>query len=110
MIKKHAFVVLLIPSIFFAQQERYPIFDVCKGSQIQSLKDCFYTTTRKYFFSEFKSPKILKNEGYSETVNTIFGVTSEGEFKLIYVHTPNQEIRKEVKRVFSVFPKITPVW
>jgi len=50
MIKKHAFVVLLIPSIFFAQQERYPIFDVCKGSQIQSLKDCFYTTTRKYFF------------------------------------------------------------
>ena len=110
MIKKHAFVVLLIPSIFFAQQERYPIFDVCKGSQIQSLKDCFYTTTRKYFFSEFKSPKILKNEGYSETVNTIFGVTSEGEFKLIYVHTPNQEIRKEVKRVFSVFPKITPAW
>ena len=76
MIKKHAFVVLLIPSIFFAQQERYPIFDVCKGSQIQSLKDCFYTTTRKYFFSEFKSPKILKNEGsmYATLLFTIYRV------------------------------------
>ena len=110
MIKKYVCLVLLLPSIFFAQQERYPIFDVCKGSEIQSLKDCFYTTTRNYFFSEFKSPKTFKNGVNSGTVNTIFGVTSEGEFKLIYVHTPNQEIRKEVKRVFSVFPKITPAW
>ncbi|MDG2357955.1 MAG: hypothetical protein P8L21_06710 [Polaribacter sp.] len=110
MIKKHVFVVLLFPLILFAQQERYPVFDVCKGSEIQSLKDCFYTTTKKYFFSKFKSPRILENEDYSGTVNIIFEVTSEGEFKLIYVHTPNQEIRKEVQRVFSVFPKITPAW
>lgn len=110
MIKKYIFLVLLFPSIFFAQEERYPIFDVCKGAEIESLKDCFYTTTRKHFFAEFNTPAIVENENFNGTVNTIFAVTAEGDFKLIYVNTPYEGIREEVKRVFAVFPKITPGW
>lgn len=110
MIKKYVFLVLLFPSIFFAQEERYPIFDVCKGAEIESLKDCFYTTARKHFFAEFKTPAIVENESFNGTVNAIFAVTAEGEFKLIYVNTPYDGIREEVKRAFKVFPKITPAW
>ena len=110
MIKKYVFLVLLFPSIFFAQEERYPVFDVCKGSEIASLKDCFYTTARKHFFAEFKTPAIVENESFNGTVNTIFAVTAEGDFKLIYVNTPYESIREEVKRAFKVFPRITPGW
>ena len=110
MIKKYVFLVLLFPSIFFAQEERYPVFDVCNGSEIQPLKECFYTTTRKQFFTEFKTPSIVQNDGFNGVVNTIFAVTAEGEFKLIYVNTPYEEIREEVKRAFKTFSKITPGW
>ncbi|PQJ68953.1 gliding motility protein RemB [Polaribacter butkevichii] len=110
MIKKYVFLVLLFPSILFAQEEKYPIFEACKGVEIQSLKDCFYTQTRKLFFAEFKTPEIAKNESFKGTANTIFAVTAEGEFKLIYVNTPFNEVREEVKRAFMVLPKITPGW
>lgn len=110
MIKKYVLLVLLFPSIFFAQQEKYPVFDACKGVDIQSLKDCFYTQTKKMFFAEFKTPEIAKNESFKGTANTIFSVTAEGEFKLIYVNTPFNEVREEVNRAFMVLPRITPGW
>ncbi|OAD46645.1 hypothetical protein [Polaribacter atrinae] len=110
MIKKYIFLVLLFPSIYFAQEEKYPVFDACKDAEIQSLKDCFYAQTREVFFAEFKTPAIAKQEGFTGTANTIFAVTAEGEFKLIYVNTPFDEIRDEVKRAFKAFTKITPAW
>ena len=110
MIKKYVFLVLLLPSIFLAQEERYPVFDVCKGADIEALKECFYTTARKYFFAEFKTPTVVENEKFNGIVNAIFSVSIEGNFKLIYVNTPYEEIREEVKRVFKVFPKITPAF
>ena len=110
MIKKYIFLVLLFPSILLAQEERFPVFDVCKGSEIKSLEDCFYATAKKHFFAEFKTPAIVENEGFVGTANSIFAVTAEGNFKLIYVNTPYEEIREEVKRAFKVFPKITPAF
>ncbi|QVY64328.1 gliding motility protein RemB [Polaribacter sp. Q13] len=110
MIKKYVFLVLLFPSIYFAQEEKYPVFDACKDAEVQSLKDCFYAQTKELFFSEFKTPAIATEEGFTGTANTIFAVTKEGEFKLIYVNTPFDEIREEVKRAFKVFSKITPAW
>ena len=108
MIKKYIFLVLLFPSILFAQEEKYPVFDACKGSEIESIKDCFYATTKKHFFGEFKTPPVVENENFTGVVNTIFAVTKEGDFKLIYVNTPYQEIKNEVIRAFKVFPKIAP--
>jgi hypothetical protein len=110
MIKRYLFLVLLYPSIIFSQSERYPIFDVCKGDQINSIKECFKTTSKKHFFAEFKTPAVVENENFKGTVNTVFVVTAEGYFKLIYINTPYQEIRKEIERSFEVFPRITPGW
>ena len=110
MIKKSIFILLFFPSVLLAQSERYPIFDVCKGNQITSIKDCFYTTTKKHFFAEFKTPAIVENENFKGTINTLFAVTKEGDFKLIYINTPYTEVRDEIKRAFKVFPRITPAW
>ena len=110
MIKKYILLVLLFPSIFFAQEEKYPVFETCKDAENQSLKDCFYAKTRELFFAEFKTPDVVKDQGFDGSTNTIFAVTAEGEFKLIYVNTPYEEIREEVKRAFKVLPKITPAW
>ena len=99
MIKKYVFLILFFPSICFAQEERYPVFDVCKGAEIEVLKECFYTTARKYFFAEFTTPTIVENEKFNGIVNTIFSVSSEGNFKLIYVNTPYEEIREEENRM-----------
>ena len=110
MLKKYIFLVLLFPSIYFAQEEKYPVFDACKDAEVQSLRDCFYAQTKELFFAEFKIPAIVNEEGFVGSANTIFAVTAEGEFRLIYVDTPFDEVRDEVKRAFKVFSKITPAW
>ncbi|QOD59953.1 gliding motility protein RemB [Polaribacter haliotis] len=108
MLKKYIFLVLLFPTIFYAQTERYPVFDVCKGADITNIEDCFLSTTKKHFFAEFKTPPIVENENYSGVATVLFMVTNKGEFKIIYVNTPYEAIKKEVERAFNVFPKISP--
>ncbi len=76
MIKKYIFLVLLFPSILFSQEEKYPVFDACKEVDVASIKDCFYQTTKKQFFSEFKTPSVVKNESFKGTANTVFAVTA----------------------------------
>ena len=49
-------------------------------------------------------------ENFKGTVNAIFVVTNDGFFKLIYLNTPYEELKKEVARVFAKFPKITPAF
>lgn len=110
MIKKYVLLVLLFPLLAFSQSEIYPIFDACKGDQINSIKECFKETAKKHFFAEFKSPLVVENENFKGTVNTVFIVTEEGDFKLIYIDSPYKEIRKEIERSFQVFPRITPGW
>lgn len=108
MIKKFFLLVLILPSLFYAQSERYPVFDGCKGSEITSIENCFYETTKKHFFAEFKTPAIVENEQYKGTANVLFIVTKEGDFEVIYVNTPYQEIKKEVLRAFKGFTRIIP--
>ncbi|WP_299666845.1 gliding motility protein RemB [uncultured Polaribacter sp.] len=108
MLKKYLLVVLLFPSIFYSQTERYPVYDGCKGSEITSIEDCFYNTTKKHFFAAFKTPSIVENEKYTGTANVLFVVTKKGNFKIIYVNSPYKEIKKEAESAFKIFPKITP--
>lgn len=110
MIKKYLILVLLFPSILLSQSEKFPVFDVCKGAEINSIEDCFLSTTKKHFFAEFKTPPIVENEYFRGTANVIFAVTNKGDFKLIYVNSPYEEVRKEVESAFKIFPKVTPGW
>lgn len=108
MIKKYTFLILLLSSISYAQSERFPVYDVCKGQEITAIEDCFFSTTKKHFFAAFKTPAIVENEKYIGTANVLFIVTKEGNFKIIYVNTPYEEIKVAVQKAFRVFPKIVP--
>ncbi|WP_435414000.1 gliding motility protein RemB [Polaribacter aestuariivivens] len=108
MIRKYLLLVLLFPSIYYSQTERYPVFDACKGENISDLKNCFLSTTKKHFFEEFKTPPIVENENYKGVANVLFVVTKEGDFKIIYVNSPYEEIKTEAERAFKVFPRIVP--
>ncbi len=102
--------VFLLPLISFSQQEKYPTFVECKEEILDNSSDCFYKKTKEIFYKEFKEPLIIKKESFKGTVNAIFVVTNDGFFKLIYLNTPYEELKKEVARVFAKFPKITPAF
>jgi hypothetical protein len=110
MIKKYLLLFLLVPSIYFAQQERFPVFEECKDVTEENLENCFYQTTKATFFENFKTPKIVQDDNYTGSSNILFSVKNTGEFQLIYINTPYESIKKEAKRVFASFPKITPAW
>ena len=100
----------LLPLISFSQEEKYPAFTECKGETLENSSDCFYKKTKEIFYKEFKEPSVIKKESFKGTVNAIFVVTNDGFFKLIYLNTPYEELKKEVARVFAKFPKITPAF
>ncbi len=110
MIKKYILLVLLFPSLLFAQSEKYPVFDACKGAEINNLEDCFLEESKKHFFKEFKTPTVVEQENFKGTANILFVVTNTGDFKLIYVNTPYDQLKEEVSRVFKTFPNIKPGW
>ena len=102
--------VFLLPLISFSQQEKYPTFVECKEEILDNSSNCFYKKTKEIFYKDFKEPSIIMKENFKGTVNAIFVVTNDGFFKLIYLNTPYEELKKEVARVFAKFPKITPAF
>ena len=100
----------MVPAIFFAQEEHYPIFKKCKDVSEKSLEDCFYQTTKTIFFKEFSTPKIIEDDDFSGNSTILFSVTDTGKFQMVYMNTPYEALKEEVKRVFDSFPEITPAW
>ena len=90
------------------QYEKSPIFEACENEPLKTLQNCFYKEVYALLFSEFKMPQRLIEENYKGTMDVLFEVNSEGEFKEIYTDTNYEEIKTEVKRVFKTFPKVKP--
>ncbi len=99
---------MFLSALGHAQSEKYPVFKDCENQENITTEDCFYTTTKKHFYKAFKTPEIVNKENYTGTGKVLFIVTKEGNFKVIYVNTPYQEIKTEVLEVFKKFPKISP--
>lgn len=106
---------LLLPLIFFlvsasvfSQIEKYPVFKNCDTIQITQLQSCFKSELKKAVLNEFITPENVLQDNYKGTVNIVFVVTSEGNFKLIYVNSPYNELKEEVERVFKTLPIIIP--
>jgi len=110
MIKKLLLLFFVAPTLFFAQEEHYPVFKKCEEVSNKNLEDCFYQTTRTLFFKEFTTPKVVKDDNFSGNSTILFSVTSIGKFQLVYMNTPYEAVKEEVKRVFASFPEITPAW
>lgn len=106
--KKIFFLLFLASYTMYAQSEKFPVFDICKGETISSVEKCFFKQTKEIFFKEFKVPAIIEKEAYKGVVNALFLVSNTGEFKLLYINSPYEELKKEVGRTFATFPKIQP--
>ena len=106
--KKLLLILFIIPVVGFGQIKKYPVFDECKGETIDLVKDCFFKMTKETFYNIFQEPPIIKNDNFKGVFDATFIVTNEGEFKLIFGNIPYKELKEEVARTFSKFPKITP--
>lgn len=106
--KKLVLILFMIPAIGFGQLKKYPVYNECKGETIDLVKDCFFKMTKETFYTIFEEPPIIQNDNFKGVFNATFIVTNEGEFQLIFVNTPYKELKAEVARTFSKFPKIEP--
>ena len=106
--KKILIILFLLPSIAFAQEEKFPVFEVCQEKNGKGLEACFYNQVKEYFFIKFEVPKIMEKQNYKGNTSAIFQVTAEGNFRLIYINSPYSELKEEVERVFNSFPTIQP--
>jgi hypothetical protein len=88
--------------------EKYPVFSECEELEINDLEACFINTLNDFVFSNLNVPEVVARENYNGSINVLFEVDKEGRFKVLYVDAIYNELKDEVKRVFSELPQITP--
>jgi len=112
--KKFAsFFIFLVATSSFSQIttasfEKYPVFEECANSSIDSLENCFNYTLQQFIYKNFKTPEIVYSENYKGKTEVLFEVNKKGDFKVLYVDAIYNELKEEAKRVFNLLPKITP--
>ncbi|RSK39792.1 gliding motility protein RemB [Mangrovimonas spongiae] len=87
--------------------EKPPVFPECENESIENIKTCFDNQIFSHIFKTFQVPDIVKDD-YEGDVAVLFEVDKEGDFRVIYVDAIYDELKDEVKNVFSKLPKIQP--
>ena len=102
-------ILLIIFSLFVnAQEQKYPVFEGCETVENELLKECFNANVSKAVISEIKLPDSVKADNFKGLINVVFTVDKEGEFEVLYVNTPYEELKEEISRVFESLPKAEP--
>lgn len=91
-----------------ATYEKPPLFEECKNESYKNQKQCFNFTLKTFVFEKFRVPKIAIDESYSGSIDVLFEIDKEGQFKVIYVDAIYDELKEETKRVFDLLPNIIP--
>jgi len=107
------FLVLIFTLVASAQvtqkaTERFPVFPSCEGMEFKALETCFYNQVQDFVFNNFKVPESLKQNNFKGNVIVLFEVTSEGNFKVIFIDAVDEALVSESKRVFGKLPKVSP--
>tara|TARA_R110002051_G_scaffold193129_1_gene261573 strand:- start:233 stop:2332 length:2100 start_codon:yes stop_codon:yes gene_type:complete len=104
--------LLLVQYNSYAQNNSYnekpPVFSNCETVEIDALQKCFDKNIYARIYGNFKVPQKAINENYRGEVVVLFEVDTTGQFKVIYVDAMYEELKTEVKRVISIFPKVKP--
>ncbi|MFI1771847.1 gliding motility protein RemB [Thalassobellus citreus] len=104
--------LLLVQYNMYAQSHSYyekaPVFSNCETVDVDSLQNCFDKNVFTHIYENFKIPQKVLNEKYKGEVVVLFEVDTTGQFRVIYVDAMYDELKTEVKRVFSRFSKIKP--
>ncbi len=88
------------------QVEQLPVFPECESAQ-NDAANCFYNQVQRFVFENFKVPAELPSD-YKSKVIVLFEVNSDGKFEVLYTDANDASVISESKRVFGLFPKITP--
>lgn len=91
-----------------SSSERFPVFPSCINLQATALEKCFYNQVQSLIFKNFEVPEKLKQNEYKGIVKVLFEVDNKGIFKIIYVSSEEESLRKEAKNTFDKFPNIEP--
>ena len=109
------FIVLLLLLVQYhisaqnnAYYEKPPVFPNCETVEIDALQKCFHRNIYTHIYENFKVPQKAMDENYKGEVVVIFEVDATGQFQVMYVDAMYEELKTEVKRVFSTVPKIKP--
>ena len=104
--------LLLVQYKSFSQNNSYfekpPVFSNCGNMEIDSLQKCFDSNVFRRIHENFKVPQNIIDEGYKGEIIVLFEVDTTGLFRVVYIDAMYNELKVEVKRVFSTFPKIKP--
>jgi hypothetical protein len=105
-------VLFLIQYNTYAQSNSYfekpPVFSNCDTLAIRDLQQCFDKNVFTSINDNFQIPEKVLKDDYKGEMVVLFEVDTLGKFKVIYVDAMYDELKTEVKRVFSIFPEITP--
>ncbi|MFL1010762.1 energy transducer TonB [Flavisericum labens] len=88
--------------------EKPPVFPECESIEVEALQDCFNKQFYNHIYNNFEVPEQVLSEKYEGEVVIVFEVDSLGQFQVVYTKAIYPELKDEVKRVFSIFPKIKP--
>ncbi|MDN3664608.1 gliding motility protein RemB [Algibacter miyuki] len=102
------FVQYFSPAQNNAYLEKSPMFPNCDSIAFNEQRNCFDNNVYNHIYNSFKVPEKVLNENYKGEVSVLFEVDTTGQFKVVYVDAVYDELKTEVNRVFSIFPKIKP--
>jgi len=88
--------------------EKPPVFPDCINTKTDALQTCFDANVFKIINENFKVPDAISKYDFKGEVVVLFEVDTTGSFRVMYVDALYDELKVEAKRVFKLFPKITP--
>jgi len=102
----------LVQYLCYAQGRSYseipPRFAVCDTIAFDEQEKCFNNEVYTFIYNNFKVPEKVFAENYRGKVALLFEVDTTGQFKVIYVDAPYNELKTEAQNVISKLPKIKP--
>ena len=88
--------------------EKPPVFSNCDTPAIRYLQPCFDANVFANIRDNFQIPEKVLKDDYKGNMVVLFEVDTLGTFKVIYVDAMYDELKTEIKRVFSEFPEVKP--
>ncbi|TNJ41937.1 gliding motility protein RemB [Tamlana fucoidanivorans] len=88
--------------------EKPPVYPGCGDVGIDALQNCFDAKIYNHIYEHFKVPQKVLDDKYKGEVVVLFEVDTLGHFKVIYVNTVYDVLKKEVARVFAKLPEVQP--
>lgn len=88
--------------------EQAPVFPNCQNLKGKEVESCFNNEVQTIVYNTFQVPDKLKQNNYKGSVIVLFEVDEKGTFKVQYVDANEEDLIKEIKRVFEKMPKVSP--